>query len=67
MLRYAAISLGIGAIALAIVLLLHFAASIVVYVLKIVGGIALIAALVFFILDIVKRKVQTKGGSTKGE
>ncbi len=65
MLRYAAISLGIGAIALVIVLLLHFAASIVVYVLKIVGVIAIIAAVVFFVLDIVKRKVKTKGEPPK--
>lgn len=60
MIRYAAISLGIGAIALVIVLLLHFAAGLVAYVLKIVCGIAIIAAVVLFALDILKHKVKSK-------
>lgn len=60
MLRYAAICLAIGIIAFVIVLLLNIAAAGTVYLLKIIAGLALILAVVFFILDIVKRMMKSK-------
>jgi len=56
MLRYAAISLTIGAIAFIIAFLAPVFAASAIWIAKIIFFVALLAFIVFFVLDMIKRK-----------